>query len=96
MIKWKMKVLNSKYNIACDCSNYTNICTNYFFITYTRLHVSTLLGHHQGVIDYQRLFYIYIYICQVSICILLVLIQLVDGCFDVYDEVACPIFRCCF
>jgi hypothetical protein len=23
------------------CSNYTNICTNYFFITYTRLHVST-------------------------------------------------------
>jgi hypothetical protein len=40
--------------IVYDCSNYTNICTNYFFITYTRLHVSTLLGHHQGAIDYQR------------------------------------------
>jgi hypothetical protein len=35
---------------VCDCSNYTNICTNYFFITYTRLHVSTFLGHHQGAI----------------------------------------------
>jgi hypothetical protein len=41
--------------LVYDWSNYTNICTNYFFITYTRLHVSTLLGHHQGAIDYQRL-----------------------------------------
>jgi hypothetical protein len=39
--------------LVYDCSNYTNICTNYFFTTYTRLHVSTLLGHHQGAIDYQ-------------------------------------------
>jgi hypothetical protein len=37
--------------LVYDCSNYTN----YFFITYTRLHVLTLLGHHQGAIDYQRL-----------------------------------------
>jgi hypothetical protein len=37
--------------LVYDCSNYTNICTNYFFITYTRLHVSTHLGHHQGAID---------------------------------------------
>jgi hypothetical protein len=41
--------------LVYDCSNYTNICTNYFFITYTRVHVSTLLSHHQGAIDYQRL-----------------------------------------
>jgi hypothetical protein len=41
--------------LVYDCSNYTHICTNYFFITYTRLHVSTLLGHHQDAIDYQRL-----------------------------------------
>jgi hypothetical protein len=32
--------------LVYDCSNYTNICTNYFFITHTRLHVSTLVGHH--------------------------------------------------
>jgi hypothetical protein len=39
--------------LVYDCSNYTNISTNYFFITYNRLHVSTLLGHHQGATEYQ-------------------------------------------
>jgi hypothetical protein len=44
-----------RYGLGIYCSNHTNTCTIYFFIIYTRLHVSTLLGHHQGVIDYQRL-----------------------------------------
>jgi hypothetical protein len=35
-------MLHGKIMVIYDCSNYTNICTNYFFITYTRLHVSTV------------------------------------------------------
>ena len=46
--QWKCSLCHHAQTKSWDCSNYTNICTNYFFITYTRLHVSTLLGHHQG------------------------------------------------
>jgi CDP-diglyceride synthetase len=38
-------LLRVKLSWWYDCSNYTNICTNYFFITYTRPRICMYFGH---------------------------------------------------